>query len=193
GISGGSVTGISAGGVTGISGGSVTGISAGSVTGISGGSVTGISGGSVTGISAGSVSGISAGGVLSGPVDSIDRINGVFESMGQIVMASQSMLAGMSVGDYVSVEGSVVSAGWLYADQVAVSAERYVPGATEVFVTGLLSSVDLARGTAQMGRLTIDYTPSLGRGHAPSGAMWSFSGTIPAARGVMLSDKTNSR
>jgi hypothetical protein len=113
--------------------------------------------------------------------------------MGQIVMASQGMLAGMSVGDYVSVAGSVVSPGWLYADQVTVSAERYIPGATEVFVTGMLSSVDLTRGTAQMGSLTIDYTSSLGRGHAPSSAMWSFSGTIPAVRGVMLSDRTSSR
>ncbi|MGB5470170.1 MAG: hypothetical protein WBM64_07125, partial [Woeseiaceae bacterium] len=193
GIDAGGLLGIDAGGVQGIDAGGLLGIDAGGVQGIDAGGLLGIDAGGVQGIDAGGLLGIDAGGVLSGPVDSIDRINGVFESMGQIVMASQSMLAGMSVGDYVSVEGSVVSAGWLYADQVAVSAERYVPGATEVFVTGLLSSVDLARGTAQMGRLTIDYTPSLGRGHAPSGAMWSFSGTIPAARGVMLSDKTNSR
>ena len=103
------------------------------------------------------------------------------------------MLAGMSVGDYVSVAGSVVSAGWLYADEVVVSAERYVSGASEVSVTGMLSSVDLARGTAQMGNLTIDYTPSLGHGQAPSGAMWSFSGTMPAVRGVLLSDRTDRR
>ena len=181
------------GSVLGIDAGGVQGIDAGGLLGIDAGGVQGIDAGGLLGIDAGGVQGIDAGGILAGPVDSIDRINGVFESMGQIVMASQGMLAGMSVGDYVSVEGSVVSPGWLYADDVSVSAERYVPGATEVFVTGLVSSVDLARGTAQMGRLTIDYTPSLGRGHAPSGAMWSFSGTIPAARGVMLSDKTSSR
>ena len=163
------------------------------ILGIDGGNVLGIDGGNVLGIDGGNVLGIDGGNVLAGPVDSIDRINGVFESMGQIVMASQGMLAGMSVGDYVSVAGSVVSAGWLYADEVFVSAERYVPGATEVFVTGMLSSVNMARGTAQMGSLTIDYTPSLGYGQAPSGAMWSFGGTIPAARGVMLSDRTSSR
>ncbi len=195
GISGGDVLGISGGDVTGISGGDVLGISGGDVAGISGGDVLGISGGDVTGISGGDVTGISGGDtrLLSGPVDSIDSTNGVFESMGQIVMASQGMLAGMSVGDYVSVAGSVVSPGWLYADQVTVSTERYVPGATEVFVTGMLSSVDLARGTAQMGSLTIDYTSSLGSGFAPSSAMWSFSGTIPAVRGIMLSDKSSSR
>ena len=195
GITAGDVLGITAGDVTGITAGDVLGITAGDVVGITAGDVLGITAGDVVGITAGDVLGITAGDhrVLSGPVDSIDRINGVFESMGQIVMASQGMLASMSVGDYVSVEGSVVSPGWLYADQVAVSAERYVPGATEVFVTGMLSSVDLARGTAQIGSLTIDYTSSLGRGYAPSGTMWSFSGTRPAVRGVMLSDTTNRR
>ena len=193
GIDGGNVLGIDGGNVLGIDGGNVLGIDGGNVLGIDGGNVRGIDGGNVLGIDGGNVLGIDGGNVLAGPVDSIDRINGVFESMGQIVMASQGMLASMSVGDYVSVAGSIVSPGWLYADQVAVSAERYVPGATEVFVTGMLSSVDMARGTAQMGSLTIDYTPSLGYGQAPSGAMWSFGGTIPAARGVMLSDRTSSR
>ena len=113
--------------------------------------------------------------------------------MGQIVMASQNMLSSMSVGDYVSVEGSVVAPGWLYADDVSVAADQYVAGASQVFVTGILSSVDLASGTARMGRLTIDYTSSLGRAGAPSGAMWSFSGTRPVAEGVMLSDRSDLR
>jgi hypothetical protein len=109
--------------------------------------------------------------------------------MGQVVMASQTMLSGMSVGDYVSVSGSIVSPGWLYADGVSVSTDSYVPGATQVLVTGLLSSVDLERGSAQMGKLTIDYTSSLGSANAPSGAIWSFQGTRPVDRGVMLSDR----
>jgi hypothetical protein len=115
-------------------------------------------------------------------------MNGVFHSMGQIVMASQDMLAGMRVGDMVSVEGTVVASGWLYADGVSRSDSSYVPGATEVFVTGMLSSVDQINGTARMGALTIDYTPSLGRTTAPRGAMWSFRGTVPATRGVMLAN-----
>ena len=110
--------------------------------------------------------------------------------MGQIVMASRGMLSGMKVGDYVSVEGSVVAPGWLYADNVAVSDERYVAGATEVFVTGLLTSVDPDAGTAKLGELTIDYTPSLASGKAPAGAMWSFSGIRPRDGGVMISDRS---
>jgi hypothetical protein len=136
------------------------------------------------------VFGIDSNGVLAGPVDSIDRVNGVFESMGQFVMASQEMLSRMNVGDYVAVEGSVVASGWLYADNLAVSGSPYVPGASDVFVTGILTSVDFANGTAQMGGLTIDYTPSLGDSMAPTGNVWSFSGIQPAARGMMISDRS---
>jgi hypothetical protein len=134
--------------------------------------------------------GIDSMGVLSGPVDRIDTVNGIFESMGQIVMASQDALAGMNVGDFVSVQGSVVGPGWLYADEVSVSDNQYVPGATEVFVIGMLSSIDRVAGTARMGGLMIDYTASLGAGSAPSDMMWSFTGTRPVSSGVMISDRT---
>jgi hypothetical protein len=142
------------------------------------------------GIDAMGSQGIDAMGVLAGPVDRIDHVNGVFESMGQIVMASREALAGMSVGDYVTVQGSVVSPGWLYADGVSVSDAAYVPGSTQVFVTGMLNSVDRAAGIARMGGLMIDYTPSLGNSVAPAGAMWSFSGTRPVSGGLMISDRS---
>jgi hypothetical protein len=191
GISGGDVAGISGGDVFGISGGDVAGISGGDVLGISGGDVAGISGGDVFGISGGDVAGISGGDrVLAGPIDAIDQVNGIFESMGQVVMASQSMLSTMRVGDFVEVGGSVISSGWYYADTVSVSTERYVPGATEVFVTGMLSSLDTLNGRAQMGGLMIDYTASLGSDRAPTGDMWSFRGTLPASNGMMISSRT---
>ena len=112
--------------------------------------------------------------------------------MGQLVMASQDMLAGLQLGDLVSVQGTVISSGWYYADTVSVSSQRYVPGSTEVFVTGLLSSINRMNGTAQMGELTIDYTMSLGRSSAPSGAMWTFRGIRPSFDGLMISDRTES-
>ena len=206
GISSNGVTGISSNGLTGISSNGVTGISSNGTTGISSNGLTGISLNGVTGISSNGVTGISSNGktgtdldglldlsagvLLAGPVDSIDRINGVFESMGQIVLASQSMLQSMQVGDYVTVAGSVVSSGWYYADAVEVSDQSYVPGATEVFVAGLVSSVDKGNGTAQLGDLTIDYTSSLGSGDAPSDVMWSFHGTRPSQDGKMISHRT---
>ncbi len=108
-------------------------------------------------------------------------------------MASQDMLAGLNVGDFVSVGGSVVSPGWLYADAVTVSPIRYVPGSTDIFVRGMLSSIDLVNGTAEMGGLTIDYTPSLGSSSAPYAPIWSFAGTRPTKQGVMISDRSGIR
>jgi hypothetical protein len=100
------------------------------------------------------------------------------------------MLQSMQVGDYITVEGSVISSGWYYADAVAVSDQAYVPGSTEVFVAGLISSVNALNGTAQIGALTIDYTSSLGGSDAPSGAMWSFHGIRPSQGGKMISNRT---
>ncbi|MDH3811733.1 MAG: hypothetical protein OEU60_08505, partial [Gammaproteobacteria bacterium] len=182
--------GIDANDSLGIDANDVFGIDANDSLGIDANDVFGIDANDSLGIDANDALGIDANDILSGPVDRIDTMNGVFESMGQIVMASRDALAGMNVGDFVSVQGSVVGPGWLYADDVSVSNAQYVPGATEVFVTGMLSSVDRAAGTARMGGLTIDYTLSLGAGSAPSDMMWSFSGTRPVSSGVMISDRT---
>jgi hypothetical protein len=108
--------------------------------------------------------------------------------MGQIVLASQSMLSDMQVGDYVSVEGTAISSGWYYADNVSISDERYVPGSTEVFISGMISSINTMEGTAKMGDLTIDYTPSLGSSVVPSDEAWSFIGTQPLIGGAMISN-----
>ena len=105
-------------------------------------------------------------------------------------MSSQEMLLGMQVGDYVTVEGSVITSGWYYADAVDVSNQPYVAGSTEVLVSGKISSVNQMNGTAQMGGLTIDYTPSLGDSDAPSDTMWSFRGTRPSQGGMMISDRS---
>ncbi len=177
--------------ISGIDGSSVNGIDGSSIAGIDGSSVLGIDGSSIAGIDGSSVLGIDGSStLLAGPVDSIDRVNGVFGSMGQIVMASQDMLSSMTVGDFVAVQGSVISSGWYYADSVNVSNQGYVPGSTEVFITGMLSSINQMNGTAQMGDLIIDYTPSLGSNDAPSGDMWSFHGTRSSMGGTMISNRT---
>jgi hypothetical protein len=181
---------MSVGDSQGISVGDARGISVGDSQGISVGDALGISVGDTQGISVGDAQGISVGDVLAGPVEAIDMTNGVFLSLGQTVMASRNMLAGLKVGDFVTVGGSVAGPGWLYADALSVSSARYVPGATEVFVSGMLSSVDAAKGTARLGGLTIDYTASLASGKAPADMMWSFAGTRPDADGFMISDRT---
>jgi hypothetical protein len=182
--------GINGGDVAGINGGDVAGINGGDVAGINGGDLAGINGGDVVGINGGDVAGINGGDalVLAGPVDSIDPINGVFMAVGQTVMASQAMLSGMSVGDFVTVDGSIVSSGWLYADSVSVANGMYVPGATEVYVTGIPSEINPVLGQAQLGELTIDYTAAMSGGAIPSGLSLSFRGIQPVNRGLLVSD-----
>ena len=191
GIHGSSVEGIHGSSVEGIHGSSVDGIHGSSVDGIHGSSVDGIHGSSVDGIHGSSVDGIhgSSTTILFGPIERINVERSVVESLGQIILVSTEMLSTLSIGDLVSVEGSVVGPGLLYADSVTVSSERYVAGATEVFVTGILSSIDASTGTATLGTLSVDYTSSLASGRTPAGVMWSFRGTQPSSRGLMLSDR----
>ena len=198
-ITGGSVEAITGGSVEAITGGSMFAITGGSVEAITGGSVEAITGGSVEAITGGSAYAITGGSgqvwygeslVLSGPVESIDRARGIFTSVGQNVLAARGMLDSLSIGAFVSVRGTIAGAGWIYADDVALSREQYVPGATEVFVTGIPSSVDLSLGTATIGGLTVDYTPSLGgSGFGGLGDAITVIGTQPARGGVMLSDR----
>ena len=186
------VQGIDSNGIAGIDSNGVFGIDSNGIAGIDSNGSQGIDSNGIAGIDSNGVFGIDSKGVLAGPVDRIDVVNGVFHSMGQVVMASKDMLIAMRVGDFVTVDGSVVSPGWLYADAISVSDIRYVPGATKVFVSGMLSAVDVTNGTARMGGLTIDYTASLANSSAPSGSMWSFAGTRPQSGGVLVSDRSGS-
>jgi len=95
----------------------------------------------------------------------------------------------MNTGDYVLVSGTIAGAGEIYADFVDFTGTQYVPGDTEVFVTGIPSSVDMALGTAQIGKLEVDYTPSLGGSFEGFGAAVTVIGTQPSFGGKMLSDK----
>ena len=194
GIDQGSLTGIDQGSVLGIDQGSLTGIDQGSALGIDQGSLTGIDQGSVLGIDQGSTQRtVVTGLILRGPVTSIDRINSVFESMGQFILASQSMLNSMRIGDYVSVNGTVISSGWLYADDVSVLGESYVPGASAVCVTGIPSAIDLSTGRVQIGGQTIDYTQALSSGELGVGFEMSLCGIQPVTRGLLISDAVSVR
>ena len=173
---------------TGVEGVTQTGVLGVTQTGVLGITQTGAQGVTQTG-----VEGVTQTGLLRGPVTSIDRINSVFESMGQIILASQSMLGSMRIGDYVSVNGTVISSGWLYADDVSVLGESYVPGASAVCVTGIPSAIDLSTGRVQIGGQTIDYTPVLSSGDLVVGFEMSFCGIQPVTRGLLISDAVSVR
>jgi hypothetical protein len=96
----------------------------------------------------------------------------------------------LRIGDFVDVFGSISGAGTIDASEVGVSPEPYVAGATEIAVTGIPSSVDFLNGTARIGALTVDYTPSLGGPEFGGiGAAITVIGTQPALGGAMLSDR----
>jgi hypothetical protein len=109
--------------------------------------------------------------------------------MGQIVMASHHDLSRLSVGDFVTVDGSVVSAGWLYADRVSMADRPYTPGSDVVTVTGLPSRINYATGRAYLGDLEIDYNAALSSSSVPSGNIWRFRGIQPIDQGLLVSDR----
>ncbi len=111
-------------------------------------------------------------------------------SVGQTVMFGGAGFASLRVGDLVSVFGSISGAGTIEASEVNISSDSYIPGATEVSVTGIPSSIDYLSGTARIGDLTVDYTPSLGGSEFGGiGAAVTIIGTQPALGGTMLGDR----
>ena len=138
--------------------------------------------------------GSSSGPMLAGPVDAINMREGTFTAVGQTVSFSGEGLGGLQVGSFVTVYGSIAGAGRIDATGFDMSSEMYVPGATEVFVTGIPSSVNFARGTALIGELEVDYTPSLGGSEFGGiGAAITVIGTQPAFGGAMLGDSVIDR
>ena len=122
--------------------------------------VADISTGGVKDISTGGVSDISTGGayVLSGVVTSIEVENGIFTSLGQTVYASVEDLNELSIGDHISVFGSVIGAGAIYADSIELNSVEYVAGATATYLIGIPTSVDVSTGMVTIGELQVDIT-----------------------------------
>jgi hypothetical protein len=141
----------------------VRGISGGAVRGISGGAVRGISGGAVRGISGGAVRGdgpdlAQYSSVAVGPVEWIllDGTNAKIGVLGQTFATTSDMTRSIAVGDYVIAGGNE-------GDMAAVyqTGQAYVAGVSPVALRGVVSSVDLSRGTMSVGGVAIDYTSYL--------------------------------
>ena len=189
-ITGGSAAAITGGSSQAITGGSAAAITGGSSQAITGGSAAAITGGSSQAITGGSAAAITGGSLLAGAIHAIDRVNRLFLAVGQEVRFSELDVDFLQVGDYVAVRGSIVSAGVIHAESVDILGSRYIPGASEVFVTGIPSSIDYNLGTAKIGELTVDYTASMGGdGFDGIGAAITVIGTQPALGGVMLGNR----
>jgi hypothetical protein len=165
-------------------------ITGGSSLAITGGSAQAITGGSSLAITGGSTTRF----LLAGPVESLNLAEGVFGSLGQTISMPARRLSVLSLGDYVMVSGRISGAGAINADTVILTGHRYIPGASEVFVTGIPTSVDIGQGTALVGGLRVDYTPSLGGSDFGGiGAAITVIGTQPALGGMMIGDRVLDR
>jgi len=143
----------------------------------------------------GAVSGIDGGALLvAGPISAINTANGFFSSMGQDIYGPPETLMSLRVGDFLMVGGRISGAGMIEADAVVQTGARYVPGATEVFVTGIPSYVDASFGMAMIGGLEVDYTPSMGRSDFQGiGAAVTVIGTQPALGGKMIGNQVHDK
>jgi hypothetical protein len=61
-------------------------------------------------------------------------------------------------GTYISVVGTDTPGGRPIAKEIIISRRPYVPGANDVFVSGIVSSYDASTGQANIGKLQIDAT-----------------------------------
>jgi hypothetical protein len=112
---------------------------------------------------------------------------GTFVAVGQTVALQGADLAALSVGDFVMVYGTLEGSGRIAATGYELSTAIYVPGSTQVFVTGIPSAVDYSIGVATIGDLEINYTMSLGSSDFGGiGAAITVYGTQPALGGAML-------
>ena len=61
-------------------------------------------------------------------------------------------------GTYISVVGTDSSSGRPIAKEILVSRRPYVPGANDVFISGLVTAYDTSTGQAKVGNLQVDVT-----------------------------------
>ncbi len=141
--------------------------------------------------------------VVLGPVEKVDLANGVLIIAGQTVTvnaATSISLDGAAAGgnalslQQIQVGDLVAAYGQIGAPSTSVNrlGSSYVAGATNIFVTGRVSSVDAAIGSAKINGLTVDYTAGLSDptfSGLSVGDLVSVSGIQPVAEGQLLANK----
>ncbi|MBA3563691.1 MAG: hypothetical protein H0W33_06725 [Gammaproteobacteria bacterium] len=189
GIVGGDTNGIVGGDKNGTVGGDKNGIVGGDTNGIVGGDKNGIVGGDTNGIVGGDNNGIVGGDTndiigrdenlaLVGPIDAVNTEGDVFQALGQQIVITEATLFTQTNGslngtsndlwrpgrgDLVAVSGRVLMSGIIIASTIRSVHSQNVPGATSLYLKGMLNLVDQTVGTATIGGLTVDYTATLSR------------------------------
>ena len=134
--------------------------------------------------------------LLLGPVDMVEPSNFRVHVLGQWIAVSKGQISGSldgTIGHVVAAYGSIAANGSLdvtaIREQTSIS---YVPGATQLYLKGSISSVDHLRGTAQIGSLSINYLNALHTLDADDlavGAVVSFGGVQFAEANRFYADR----
>ena len=100
--------------------------------------------------------------LLRGPIEAIDAATSRILVLGQWIPVSATQLSVSKVGQFVAVYGSLTSSGnYAISALLHINSIRYVPGATSVYIKGLVSSADQSTGALRIGSLAVDYTAAL--------------------------------
>ena len=137
-----------------------------------------------------------------GTVDQVDSRTSSIVVLGQkYSVASAKLIAGnksypaiqgvrfLSQQSLVWVDGEIAKDGTAKVSSITVLPEANVPGATQVFVAGVVTAVDRT-GKVKIGGLTIDTTPTVGASNTTIkvGDKLEFLGTQPVANGLFVAN-----
>ncbi len=136
-----------------------------------------------------------------GIVETVDKTSGTLVVSGQSVLISSKTEGAEALpakGALVAVYGSLGADGTIAAAQIKTVNQSYVPGASTLYVRGVVKSVNPALAKAQVGGLSIDYSASLYDTSAASiqvGSVAEFAGlqtsaTLFASRAIGGTDKS---
>jgi hypothetical protein len=125
--------------------------------------------------------------VLVGPVEAVNAATSVAIVLGQKVLAPSA--SDLVVGDTVFVVGELNPDGSIFAEGIQ-DAGLYVPGATQVLLTGVVQKVDSAVGRVTVGGVSIDLT-TIGTNQSltlSKGSTVQIAGTQPVNGGLVLAN-----
>ena len=125
-----------------------------------------------------------------GPVEAYDQKHLTAQILKQTVLLKQAIP--LVVGDLVSVVGSTDANGAIVASTVKDQG-LYVPGSSEVFLSGRVQTVNTSVGTAMVNGVSVDYTPLMANEVSVLrvGSEFTVSGTQPTLGGVVLAAGVN--
>src|SRR3569833_2335555 len=125
--------------------------------------------------------------LLIGPVEAINSIHTRAVVLGQKISIQPAQ--GVAVGNTVAVYGTESADGTITATKV-VSEGLYVPGASSVYLVGVVQKVQASVGHVVVNGLTVDLTPAMAQGATvPTvGSEFQILGTQPVGRGTVMAN-----